>query len=108
MIIAKDYEDRTKEATQCRGIYGIVERYYIRNQVNLTVTADLKYFVEDLEVPFEQIEPMIARELEKKRDQETIVLLHADKSLNLQDVVNLFDIGNKLKTKMILFTQKDK
>ena len=45
--------------------------------------ADLKYFVEDLEVPFEQIEPMIARELEKKRDQETIVLLHADKSLNL-------------------------
>lgn len=80
----------------------------IRNQVNLTVTADLKYFVEDLEVPFEQIEPMIARELEKKRYQETIVLLHADKSLNLQDVVNLFDIGNKLKTKMILFTQKDK
>ena len=71
----------------------------IRNQVNLG---------EDLEVPFEQIEPMIARELEKKRDQETIVLLHADKSLNLQDVVNLFDIGNKLKTKMILFTQKDK
>ena len=79
-----------------------------RQWVNLTVTADLKYFVEDLEVPFEQIEPMIARELEKKRDQETIVLLHADKSLNLQDVVNLFDIGNKLKTKMILFTQKDK
>ena len=79
-----------------------------RNQVNLTVTANLKYFIEDLEVPFEQIEPMIAWEFEKKRDQETIVLLHADKSLNLQDVVNLFDIGNKLKTKMILFTQKDK
>ena len=80
----------------------------IRNQINLTVTADLKYFVEDREVTLEQIEPIIAQELEKKKNKETIVLLHADRSLNLQNVVNLFDIGNRLKTKMILFTQKEK
>lgn len=80
----------------------------IRNQINLTVTADLKYFVEDREVTLEQIEPIIAQELEKKKNKETIILLHADRSLNLQNVVNLFDIGNRLKTKMILFTQKEK
>ena len=80
----------------------------IRNQINLTVTADLKYFVEDREVTLEQIEPIIAQELEKKKNKEAIVLLHADRSLNLQNVVNLFDIGNRLKTKMILFTQKEK
>lgn len=80
----------------------------IRNQINLTVTADLKYFIEDREVTLEQIEPIIAQELEKKKNKETIVLLHADRSLNLQNVVNLFDIGNRLKTKMILFTQKEK
>jgi len=80
----------------------------IRNQINLTVTADLKYFIGDNEVNFEQIEPMLSQEIAQKQNQETIVLLHADKSLNLQDVVNLFDIGNKLKTKMILFTQKVK
>ena len=80
----------------------------IRNQINLTVTADLKYFVEDREVTLEQIEPIIAQELEKKKNKETIVLLHADRSLNLQNVVNLFDIGNRLKTKMTLFTQKEK
>ena len=80
----------------------------VRNQVNLTVTADLRYFIEDREIAFEQIETVIAQELAKKQGQETIVLLHADKSLNLQDVVNLFDIGNNLKTKMILFTQKVK
>ena len=74
----------------------------IRNQI------DLKYFVEDREVTLEQIEPIIAQELEKKKNKETIVLLHADRSLNLQNVVNLFDIGNRLKTKMILFTQKEK
>ena len=80
----------------------------IRNQINLTVTADLKYFVEDREVTLEQIEPIIAQELEKKKNKETIVLLHADRLLNLQNVVNLFDKGNRLKTKMILFTQKEK
>ena len=59
----------------------------IRNQINLTVTADLKYFVEDREVTLEQIEPIIAQELEKKKNKETIVLLHADRSLNLQNEI---------------------
>ena len=80
----------------------------VRNQINLTVTADLRYFIGDDEVLFEQIEPMIAQEIAKKQNQETSILLHADKSLNLQDIVNLFDISNNLKIKMILFTQKVK
>ncbi|MCL2596171.1 MAG: biopolymer transporter ExbD [Paludibacter sp.] len=81
----------------------------VRNQVNLTVTADLHYLIENQEVTFDQIEPMIINELVSKPEtQETVVLLHADKSLNLQSIVDLFDIGNKLKVKMILFTQKEK
>lgn len=81
----------------------------VRNHVNLTVTSDLHYYIEEQEVFFEEIEPILAGKLaEKPSDQESIILLHADKSLNLQDVVNLFDIGNKLKVKMILFTQKEK
>jgi len=35
-------------------------------------------------------------------------LLHADRTLNLQDVVSIIDIGNKLKVKMVLFTEKQK
>lgn len=81
----------------------------VRNQVNLTVTSDLRYLIEDKEVTFEQIEPFLVNELTSKPEtQETVVLLHADKLLNLQNVVDLFDIGNKLKVKMILFTQKEK
>jgi biopolymer transport protein ExbD len=81
----------------------------VRNQVNLTVTADLHYLIEDKEITFEQIEPLLVSELAAKPEtQETVVLLHADKSLNLQNIVDLFDIGNKLKVKMILFTQKEK
>ena len=83
----------------------------VYNQINLKVAPDstgLKYFIGDKPVAFEDIEPMLAQEIAKKQNQETTVLLHADKSLNLQDVVDLFDIGNKLKTKMILFTKKVK
>jgi len=81
----------------------------VRNQVNLTVTADLHYLIDNQEVSFEEIEPMLAQKLlAKPETQETVVLLNADRSLNLQDLVKLFDIGNSLKVKMILFTQKEK
>jgi len=81
----------------------------VRNQVNLTVTSDLHYLVENEEVTFDQIEPALIGEIASKPEtQETVVLLHADKTLALQNIVDLFDIANKLKVKMILFTQKEK
>jgi biopolymer transport protein ExbD len=42
----------------------------------------------------------------KNENVEMNVLLQADKSLSLQDVVDVIDIGNKLHVKMVLFTQK--
>jgi len=81
----------------------------IKKNINLTITADRHYFVDDKEVTFEQIEPQIASILSKKKEkEEMIVLLQADKSLNLQDVVSVIDIGNKLNVKMVLFTKKER
>ena len=37
---------------------------------------------------------------------EYVVLLQADKSLNVQDVIDLVDIGNKLHVKTLLFVDK--
>ncbi len=85
------------------------EDVVVKKQLNLTVTADHKYYIEKKEISFETIEPELSAALAKKsKKEEMIVLLHADKSLNLQDVVSVIDIGNKLKIKMILFTQKAK
>lgn len=85
------------------------EDVVVKKQLNLTVTADHKYYIEKKEITFETIEPELAAALAtKSKKEEMIVLLHADKSLNLQDVVSVIDIGNKLKIKMILFTQKTK
>jgi biopolymer transport protein ExbD len=58
---------------------------------------------------FEEIEPALqAIVAQKKENEEVNVLLQADKTLNLQDVINVIDVGNAVKVKMVLFTQKDK
>jgi biopolymer transport protein ExbD len=81
----------------------------VKKQINLTITAEHKYYIEKKEITFEDIEPQLSTLVSKKTSkEEVIVLLHADKSLNLQDAVNVIDIGNKLKVKMILFTKKNK
>jgi len=85
------------------------EDVVVKKQINLTITADHKYYIDKNEITFETIEPQLAQLIAKKaRTEDIIVLLHADKTLNLQDVVSVIDIGNKLKVKMVLFTQKEK
>jgi biopolymer transport protein ExbD len=81
----------------------------IKKQISLTITAEHLYYIDNKEVTFENIEPQLGQMIAKKaKIEDIIVLLHADKSLNLQDVVSVIDIGNKLKVKMVLFTQKEK
>lgn len=85
------------------------EDVVVKKQISLTITADHRYYIDKREVTYETIEPQLASILSKKtKSEDVIVLLHADKTLNLQDVVSVIDIGNKLRVKMVLFTQKDK
>ena len=85
------------------------EKVVVKKQINLTITSDHRYYVNQKEVTFENVEPELSNILtSKKAGEDVIVLLHADKTLNLQDVVSVIDIGNKLKVKMVLFTQKEK
>ncbi|MFR9165581.1 MAG: ExbD/TolR family protein [Dysgonomonas sp.] len=84
------------------------EQVVTRKNINLVITSDLQYYVEDKPVTFDQIEPALAALIAALPEgEEANVLLQADKSLNLQDVINIIDIGNKLKVKMVLFTQKE-
>lgn len=83
------------------------EKVVTKKNINLIITQDLRYYINDKEVSKIDIEPTLAAILEKKAENEEMnVLLQADKSLSLQDVVDVIDIGNKLRVKMVLFTQK--
>ncbi|NDV70202.1 biopolymer transporter ExbD [Dysgonomonas sp. 25] len=83
------------------------EQVVTKKNVNLVITPDLRYYIDDREIAKEEIEPTLAAMLAQKGENEEMnVLLQADRNLSLQDVVDIIDIGNKVKVKMILFTQK--
>ncbi|NDW08623.1 biopolymer transporter ExbD [Dysgonomonas sp. 520] len=84
------------------------ENVVTKKNISLVINHNHQYFVNDKQVTFDEIEPTLASILASKPEEvEYTVLLQADRSLNLQDVVNVIDIGNKLQVKIVLFTQKD-
>ena len=74
-----------------------------KTPIKLEVSAELRYVLAGKDVAFENLEQAIAEEI-KGIDQPTIVL-SLDKSLNIQQLVDVLEIGNRLKVKMILATR---
>jgi biopolymer transport protein ExbD len=75
-------------------------------QVTLSVTAEKKYFLNDTEVLLENLKP----ELEKavKTMAEPTVVLRVDNALTVQDLVDVLQVGNEMKVKMVLATKAPK
>lgn len=73
-------------------------------KIALTVTADKHYFIEKREVAFANLETEILNE--KKNVQELTVVLRLPADLQIQDLVDVMQIGAKNKIKMVLATDK--
>ena len=76
-----------------------------KKEILLSVNKDLQYFVNNQQVPFEQLQSVLS--VEANKDKEAFVILRCDKTLAIQQLVNVLEIGNKLNVKMILATQKE-
>jgi len=76
-----------------------------KQTINLSVTKELNYFLNDKPIPFDAIFPSIQKLV--PNPENTTVILRADRSIQLQDLVSILDIGNQLHVKMILATQKE-
>ena len=74
-----------------------------KTPVKLEVSADMRYVLAGKEIPFEELESAMAGVIQGV-DKPTIVL-SMDKSLNIQQLVDVLEIGNRLKVKMILATK---
>jgi biopolymer transport protein ExbD len=75
-----------------------------KKEINLTMTIDKNYFVNSTQVPFEELESQLKKELAKSPD--AFIMLRFDASLPIQDLVNVLSVGNKLTSKMIIATAK--
>lgn len=74
-----------------------------KQQISLTVTAARQYYLDKTEVPFAQLEQALRTAVADIA--EPTVVLRVDQSLNVQDLVDVMELGAKLKIKMVLATQ---
>jgi len=75
-----------------------------KQTINISVTKDLQYFLNDKPILLENIKPEIERM--NVISENATVIIRADQAITVQQLVTLLDIGNQLKVKMILATQK--
>jgi biopolymer transport protein ExbD len=73
-----------------------------KKPVHLAVTKDRKYFVDSKEVDFANLETALSEKIAGRT--EPAVVLHIDKDLVYQDFIDVMQIGDRLKCKMICAT----
>jgi biopolymer transport protein ExbD len=75
-----------------------------KKEINLTMTKEKNYFVNNTQVPFTALEAALKKELTHAPD--AFIMLRCDNTLTIQDLVNVLSLGNKLNSKMIIATAK--
>jgi biopolymer transport protein ExbD len=75
-----------------------------KKQVSLSVTADKKYYIDKKLVEFSNLEAELSARQQQIPD--LTIVLRTDATLTIQDLVDVLQLGNKLKVKMILATDK--
>ena len=73
--------------------------------VSISITEDLKYHVNENEVAKQQIESQILALIEGEEDPG--IILKADKSVPIENVVVIMDIANRNQLKLVLATSKE-
>ncbi len=74
-----------------------------KQPVHLSVTKDRKYFVGNKEVFFGDLEKTLSTAIAGKPD--AVIVLHIDKNLIYQDFIDVMQIGDRLKCKMVCATK---
>ena len=74
-----------------------------KTEVSISITKDLKFFVNNQPVTFDDLEKNLSSQV--KDVTNTTVVIRCDNTVPVQQLVNVLQIGNKLKIKMILATK---
>jgi len=74
-----------------------------KQQVTLSMTADKTYYINNKPIASDQLENEMASAVSNLVDP--TIVLRVDNALTIQDLVDVLQIGNKLKVKMVLATK---
>lgn len=72
-------------------------------QTSVSITKDLRYYVESRRVKYEELEPTLQAKLGTNDDM--YIALHVDENVPMKEVVKVMNIAKKNKYKLILATR---
>ena len=75
-----------------------------KDHISISVTEDQRYFLNKQEIPFDQLEQAVFNETTMRNDKVVVVRVPADNKV--QDLVDLMQMGVKLKLNFVIATQK--
>lgn len=75
-----------------------------KDHISLSVTEDKLYFINKEQVPFEQLEQVLYEKTTASNDRIVVVRVPADNKV--QDLVDLMQMGVKLKLNFVIATSK--
>jgi biopolymer transport protein ExbD len=73
-----------------------------RQTVSVSITNDLKYYVDDQQVEFDFMESVLLKKMAGNPDNS--IVLHVDKTIAIEEAVKVMDIASRNKFKMVLAT----
>lgn len=78
-----------------------------KTNLSVSVTTDLKFYVDGTETSRELLTSAIERALKTSSNEETVVSLSIDKAVAVEHLVYVMQICNNLKAKVVLATQPE-
>jgi len=73
-------------------------------EIAVSITKDLKYYINNKEVPFAQLEPELLKI--KKEFSEVNAVVRCDHSIAVQSLVDVLQLGSRNGVKMVLATTR--
>lgn len=77
-----------------------------KQPITLSITEDKQYFIDKKPVPFPQLEAALVQATANM--EEPTVILRAEQTLTIQDLVDVMAIGARIKIRMVLATELSK
>jgi biopolymer transport protein ExbD len=74
-----------------------------KKTITVSITKDLKYYVDKKEIPVDELQTTL--KAYKSMATELTIVLYVDKTVAIQDVVQVMDIAQKLNIKLVLATE---
>lgn len=79
------------------------EQSVAKRTVTVSITENLTYFLDKNEVPLDNLLPLLEGQIAE--GEELTIMLYADSTVPIQNVIAVMDIANRLRIRLVLATE---